>query len=120
MFYFDYPKVKYSLGQTALQDPYPAWYMDTQGVIRGTNLLAYWLWDTLQLGEPIRPDALLGNSIFSIFANNFKRIPMEQNGEFYAKKSSIVKRIKGNLSLGSPIYAYLRSFHCCNEERSPA
>ena len=78
--------------------------MDTQGVIRGANLLAYWLWGTLQLGEPIRPDALLGNSIFSIFANNFKRIPVEQNGEFYAKKSSIVKRIKGNLSLGSPIY----------------
>ncbi len=104
MFYFDYPKVKHSLGRTALQDPYPTWYMDTRGVIRGTNLLAFWLWDTLQLGEPIRPDALLGSSIFSIFANNFKRIPVEQNGEFYAKKSSIVKRRKANLSLGSPIY----------------
>ena len=104
MFYFDYPKVKHSLGLTALQDPYPAWYMDTQGVIRGTNLLAFWLWDTLQLGEPIRPGALLGSSIFSILANNFRRIPVEQNGEFYAKKSSIVKRRKANLSLGSPIY----------------
>jgi len=104
MFYFDYPKVKHSLGQTALQDPYPAWYMNTQGVIRGTNLLAYWLWGTLQLGEPIRPDALLGNSIFSIFANNFKRIPVDQNGEFYAKKSSIVKRMKADSSLESPIY----------------
>ena len=104
MFYFDYPKVKHSLARTALQDPYPAWYMDTQGVIRGANLLAYWLWGTLQLGEPIRPDALLGNSIFSIFANNFKRIPVVQNGEFYVKKSSIVKRLKADSSLESPIY----------------
>ena len=104
MFYFDYPKVKHSLGRTALQDPYPAWYMDTQGVIRGTNLLAFWLWDTIQLGEPIRPDALLGSSIFSIFANNFKRIPMEQSSEFYAKKSSMVKRMQSDSSLESSIY----------------
>ena len=104
MFYFDYPKVKYSLARTALQDPYPAWYMGTRGVIRGTNLLAFWLWDTLQLTEPIRSDALLGRSIFSIFANNFERIPIERNGEFYAKQSSIVKRMKADLSLESPIY----------------
>ena len=104
MFYFDYPKVKHSLARTALQDPYPAWYMDTRGGIRGANLMAFWLWDALQLIEPIRPDALLGRSILSIFMNNFKRIPMEQNGEFYTKKSSIVKRMKANSSLESPIY----------------
>jgi hypothetical protein len=104
MFYFDYPKVKHSLARTALQDPYPAWYMDTQGVIRGANLVAFWLWGTLQLTEPIRPDALLGRSIFSTFANNFKRIPLEQNAEFYAKKSSMVKRMKANSSLESPIF----------------
>ena len=104
MFYFDYPKVKHSLARTALQDPYPAWYIDTRGVIRGANLMAFWLWDTLQLTEPIRPDALLGRSIFSIFANNFKRIPMEQNSEFYAKKSSMVKRMKADSSFEAPIY----------------
>jgi hypothetical protein len=104
MFYFDYPKVKHSLARTALQDPYPAWYMDTRGVICGANLMTFWLWDTLQLTEPIRPDALLGRSIFNIFTNNFKRIPLEQNGEFYAKKSSIVKRLKADSGLESPIY----------------
>ena len=104
MFYFDYPKVKHSLARAALRDPYPAWYMDTRGVIRGANLLAYWLWDILQLTEPIRPEALLGISIFSIFANNFTRIPLEQNSEFYAKKSSMVKRMKTDSSLESPIY----------------
>ena len=104
IFYFDYPKVKHSLARTALEDPYPALYMDTRGVIRGANLMAFWLWDTLQLTEPIRPNALLGRSIFSIFANNFKRIPMEQNSEFYAKKSSIVKRMKADSSLELPDY----------------
>src|SRR5437667_113863 len=67
MFYFDYPKVKHSLAQTALQDPYPALYIDTRGVIRGANLMAFWLWNSLQLEEPIRPDTLLGRSIFSIY-----------------------------------------------------
>ena len=104
MFYFDYPKVKHSLARTALQDPYPALYIDTRGVIRGANLMAFWLWNTLQLAEPIRPDTLLGRSIFSIYANNFQRIPIEQNSEFYEKKSSIVKRMKANSSLESPIY----------------
>ena len=104
MFYFDYPKVKHSLAQTALQDPYPALYIDTRGVIRGANLMAFWLWNSLQLEEPIRPDTLLGRSIFSIYANNFQRIPVEQNSEFYAKKSSIVKRMKADSSLELPIY----------------
>ncbi len=104
MFYFDYPKVKHSLARTALEDPYPALYIDTRGVIRGANLMAFWLWNVLQLSEPIRPDTLLSISIFSIFARNFQRIPIEQNSEFYVKKSSIVKRMKLNSSLESPIY----------------
>src|SRR5437588_12584638 len=103
MFYFDYPKVKHSLAQTALQDPYPALYIDTQGVIRGSNLMAFWLWNTLHLSEPIRPGTLLGISIFSIYANNFQRIPIEQNEEFYTKKSSMVKRMKTDSSM-APIY----------------
>jgi hypothetical protein len=104
MFYFDYPKVKHSLARTALQDPYPAWYMDTRGVIRGANLMAFWLWNTLQITQPISPDALLGRSIFSIFANNFQRMPVELNGEFYSKKSSMVKRMKANSGLETSIY----------------
>jgi hypothetical protein len=104
MFYYDYPKVKHSLARTALQDPYPALYIDTRGVIRGANLMAFWLWNTLQFAEPIRPDTLLGRSIFSIYVNNFQRIPTELNSEFYAKKSSIVKRMKANSSLELPIY----------------
>jgi hypothetical protein len=104
MYYFDYPKVKHSLAQTALKDPYPAWYMDTRGVIRGANLMAFWLWNVLLLTEPIRPEALLGRSVFSIFANNFQRIPIEQNTEFYAKKTSMVKRSKTTSSFESHIY----------------
>ena len=90
--------------RTALEDPYPAWFMDTQGIIRGANLMAFWLWNTLKLTEPIRPNALLDTSIFSIFANNFKRIPIEQNSEFFAKNSSMVKRMKANSIVELPLY----------------
>jgi hypothetical protein len=104
MYFYDYPKVKHSLARIALQDPYPALYIDTRGVILGANLMAFWLWNTLQLTESIRPDILLGRSIFSIYANNLWRIPIEQNSEFYTKKSSIVKRMKADSSSESPIY----------------
>lgn len=97
MFYFDYPKVKHSLGRAALQDPYPAWFLDTRGVIRAANLMAYWLWEKLNPGEPIRPDALLGVSAFNIFADNHERIPAGRNEEFYAKMSAIVKRMNVEL-----------------------
>jgi hypothetical protein len=96
VFYFDYPKVKLSLGRAALQDPYPAWFLDSQAVIRGSNLMAFWLWDALRPGEPIRPDALLGRSAFIILAHNLERIPVEQNVEFYAKISAVVKRLDAN------------------------
>ena len=105
MFDFDYPKVKHSLGQAALQDPYPAWILDSQGVIHAANLMAFWLWDTINPGEPIRPGALLGNSAFNIFAGNFKRIPVEGNSEFYAKKSAVVKRLSNEPGTDSSLYA---------------
>jgi hypothetical protein len=97
VFDFDYPKVKLSLGRAALQDPYPAWFLDSQAVIRGANLMAFWLWDALLPGEPIRPDALLGRSAFIILADNLERIPVEQNVEFYAKISAVVKRMDTNM-----------------------
>lgn len=104
MFYFDYPKVKHSLAQTALQDPYPAWFIDKRGLVRGANLMAFWISETLKFNEPIIPDALLGRSIFNIFTNSFERIPIEQNVEFYSKKSSMVKRMKANSNVESSIY----------------
>src|SRR5690348_1728816 len=104
MAYFDYPKVKHSLARTALQDPYPALFLDTRGVIRGANLMAFWLWNELLLLEPVRPSALLGRSIFSIYPHSFQRIPIELNSEFYTKKSSMVKRMKADASLESFIY----------------
>ncbi len=103
MFYFDYPKVKSSLGRAALEDPYPAWLLDTRGVIRAANLMAFWLWDTLKPREPIRPNTLLNTSDLDIFANNFERIPVEQNSEFYAKKSLVAKRM--NAEMGAALCA---------------
>src|SRR5258708_15981735 len=105
LFFFDYPKVKHSLGQAALQDPYPALFLDSQVVVRAANLMAFWMLDTIKPGEPIRPDVLLGRSVFNIFAENFKRIPAEQNNEFYTKKSAVVKRLKNELGEDSPSHA---------------
>ena len=105
VFFFDYPKVKHSLWRAALEDPYPAWYLDTRGVIRAANLMAFWLWDALGAGEPIKADALLGKSTFTIFAHHFERIPVDQNGEFYAKKSAIVKRMNAEVGSDAILYA---------------
>lgn len=102
MFDFDYPKVKLSLGRAALQDPYPAWFLDSQVVIRGANLMAFWLWDALRAGEPIRPAALLGKSAFNILAHNLERIPVEQNVEFYEKISAVVKRMDADMGSDTP------------------
>ncbi len=102
MFDFDYPKVRRSLGQAALQDPYPACLVDRHGVIYAANLMAFWLWDTLRPGEPVRPDTLLGNSIFNVLADNIERIPIDQNIEFYTKRSAMVKRLQADATL--PLY----------------
>ena len=103
MFESDYPKVKLSLGQAALQEPYPAWLLDPQGIIRGANLMAFWLWDLIKPGEPIRPDTLLGQSIFQILSHHLERIPVEQNVEFYTKSSAVVKRVATNRE--PPLYS---------------
>src|SRR5947209_5659856 len=99
MFDFDSPKVRRSLGQAALQDPYPACLVDRHGVIYAANLMAFWLWDTLRSREPVRPDTLLGNNIFNVLADNMKRIPIDQNIEFYTKRSAMVKRLHAEAKL---------------------
>lgn len=103
MFDFDYPRVRQSLGQAALQDPYPAWLLDSQGAIYAANLMAFWLWEMLVPGEPIRPDTLLSTSHFSLLAGHFRRIPPDQNREFYSKRAAVVKRLDANQGL--PLYA---------------
>lgn len=103
MFDFDYPKVRQSLGLAALQDPYPAWLLNSRGVIQAANLMAFWLWEMLVPGEPVRPDSLLSTSNFSVQANHFARIPLDRNSEFYGKRSALVKRLDANQ--GSPLYA---------------
>lgn len=103
MFDFDYPKVKQSLGRAALQDPYPACFLDPHGIIYAANLMAFWLWGTIRPGEPIKPDSLLGTSLFNILADNLERIPVDQNIEFYTKRAAVVKRLDANSGL--PLYS---------------
>jgi len=100
-----YPKVKQSLGQAALRDPYPAFLVDLRGVIYAANLMAFWLWDAIEYGKSIRTDPLLGTSIFTMLADNLERIPAEQNIEFYTKRSGVVKRMDARLELSSSLYA---------------
>jgi hypothetical protein len=91
VFNFVYPKVKYSLGKAALQDPWPACFLDPHGVITAANLLFFWLWDALTPGEPVQPDVLLGTNIFTVLAHNMERMPVDLNIEAFIKRSAQVK-----------------------------
>lgn len=93
LFDFDYPRVKQSLGQAALQEPYPAWFLNPRGIIKAANLMAFWLWDTMKSEESFTPEAILGTSSYTLLADMMKRIPVEQNVELYTKKAAVVKRL---------------------------
>lgn len=103
MFDFDYPRVKQSLGQAALQEPYPAWFLNPQGIIKAANLMAFWLWDTIKSEESFTPEAILGTSSFTLMADMFERIPVEQNVELYTKRAAAVKRLAAKAD--KPYYA---------------
>ena len=103
MFDFDYPRVKQSLGQAALQEPYPAWFLNPQGIIKAANLMAFWLWDTMKSEESFTPQAILGTSSFTLMADMFERIPVEQNVELYTKRAAAVKRLAAKVD--KPYYA---------------
>ncbi|HVB22443.1 MAG TPA: hypothetical protein VNG51_10895 [Ktedonobacteraceae bacterium] len=103
MFDFDYPRVKQSLGQAALQEPYPAWFLNPRGIIKAVNLMAFWLWDTMKSEESFTPEAILGTSSYTLLAGMMKRIPIEQNIELYTKKAALVKRLAAKVD--KPYYA---------------
>ncbi len=103
LFDFDYPKVKQSLGQAALHEPYPAWFLSPRGIIKAANLLAFWLWDTIKPEESFTPEAILGTSSFTLLADLFERIPVEQNIEMYTKRAAAVKRLAAKAD--KPYYA---------------
>ena len=92
MIFVDYPRIKQSLGVAALRDAYPTLFLDPSGIIRGVNPLALWLWGALQESEPFHPERLLGIHAFTKVAQQLHRIPVEQNREFYIKRSAIAKR----------------------------
>ena len=94
MYYFDldYPKVRQSLGVAALREAYPTLLLNFRGDICGVNPLSLWLWGELRPGEPFQPERLLGTHVFTMLARQVDRIPVEQNEEFYAKASAVVKR----------------------------
>ena len=92
MVFIDYPRVKQSLGIAALRDAYPTLFLNLRGDICGVNPLALWLWGAMKADEPFHPERLLGVNAFTIAAKQFHRIPVEQNREFYTKRSALVKR----------------------------
>src|SRR5690349_22108577 len=111
MLNFDPPRIRLSLGQAALHEPYPSWHLDPFGVIRSANLMAFWLWGYLNENEPIKPDLLLGRNIFDIQAANFERLPLFHNVEFYAKQSALLKRldITSTISPGTSFVAKMQA-----------
>jgi hypothetical protein len=105
MLNFDTPRIRLSLGQAALREPYPCWHLDPYGVVRSANLMAFWLWGELQHGQTIQPDLLIGKNIFDIHATNIDRIPFYHNVEFYTKQSALAKRATAN-QVASPSLAF--------------
>src|ERR1051326_2719754 len=83
----DWPKLSLEEEEKSMHAPYPAWLLTPEGTIKGSNLLAGWLWEE-------HPHKLLGSNFSTIFSRNFNRIPKEKNGEFYTKKTSIMKRLE--------------------------
>ena len=84
----DWPELTLEDDEKSIHAPYPAWLLTPEGTVKGSNLLAGWLWEEAQ------PNKLLGSNFSTIFSRNFKRIPKEKNGEFYTKKTSIMKRLE--------------------------
>lgn len=106
MLNFDSPRIRLSLGQAALHEPYPSWLLDPYGVVRSANLMAFWLWGRLKHAAAIQPDLLIGCNIFDIQATNFERISLYLNIEFYAKQSALVKRAAANQA-SSPYASFI-------------
>jgi len=94
---FDYPKVRQSLGKAALRETYPAWLLDPQGIIMAGNLMAFWLWGMLDEDGTYTPESLLGTNAFALLTEMFERIPVDENVEFYTKKSAVVKRLAARI-----------------------
>lgn len=111
MVFVDYPHVKQSLGIAALRDAYPTLFLDPHGDICGVNPLALWLWNGSKTDEPFYPERLLGLNALTMVAQQFHRIPVEQNREFYTKRSAIVKRQDelSQLTTYAPFIAAMRS-----------
>src|SRR6266699_3189204 len=105
MLNFDAPKIRLSLGQAALREPYPCWHLDPYGVVRSANLMAFWLWGGLKHGQAIQPDLLIGRNIFDIHTSNIERIPFYRNIEFYTKPPALAKRTAAN-QVASPSIAF--------------
>ena len=107
---FDSPRIRFSLGQAALHEPYPSWILDPYGFVRSANLMACWLWNKASNTGGCKPDMLVGRNIFDIFAANFERIPFLRNIEFYAKQSALIKRVaaSGTASIYAPFIAKMK------------
>ncbi len=111
MVYVDYPRIKQSLGVAALRDAYPTSFFDMRGNICGINPLALWLVGALKVGEPFHPELLLGMNAFAVGAQQFHRIPVERNREFYTTRSAIVKRqdLRSQLTTYATFIAAMRA-----------
>src|SRR6266700_1703834 len=110
MLNFDSPKIRLSLAQAALHEPYPSWLMDPYGFVRSANLMALWLWGGLKEAEAIQPELLAGRNIFDIQAANFERIPLSRNLEFYTKRSALVRRASANWG-SSPYTSFIATMN---------
>lgn len=96
-----YPNFEISDVLDYLQSPRPVWYLDLNGVLRASNLLAFWLWGAISpTDETIQVRQLLGANLFHVYSrpDNFLRIEKpksidDDSADFIQKKLSVARNL---------------------------
>ncbi len=76
-----------------LHDRMPAWRLAVDGTIIAVNRLAAWIWGApLDAGNIDELD-ILGKNVFDVFAQNFERLPLAANEQFWTAKLRVANAI---------------------------
>jgi hypothetical protein len=66
----------------------PVWLVGLDGTVIAANLLALWLWDVLSQ-DLLQSEKLPLLRTFDILSQNFNRIPLAKNRDFFEKSLSM-------------------------------
>jgi hypothetical protein len=96
-----YPYISLAQVSHYLELDLPVWYLDLEGVLYVSNLLAFWLWGAIQPSDTIlQVSKLLGKNLFNVYSkpDNFDRIVKpksidDDSAAFYRKKLAVAREL---------------------------